>query len=90
MVYLPNSLQASRIGVVAGRTVGKAVQRNRAKRLIRSAVQPIIPAIPAGWDILLIAREPIVVAPFHKVQQALMQLLRQAKLLIDMNDNDQS
>lgn len=75
--------------MVAGRVVGNAVKRNRAKRLIRHALQPHFAAIPAGWDILIIAKKPIVEASFQQVQQALLQLLRQAKLLIELNENDQ-
>lgn len=88
MVFLQNELDASRIGVVAGRAVGKAVQRNRAKRLIRNAVRPYLGAIPKGWDILFIARQPLPEASFQQVQSALTSLLRRSELLAEPNELD--
>jgi ribonuclease P protein component len=75
MVYQPNETGAIRIGVIAGKQIGKAVQRNRAKRLMRSALQPLLNQIPAGWDLLFIARSPILEADFQSLQQAIESLL---------------
>ena len=88
MVILPNELQALRIGVVAGKTVGKAVERNRAKRLIRHALQLYLLAIPAGWDILFIARKALAEATFSQVQAALNALLRRSLLLSEPDEID--
>jgi RNase P protein component len=38
--------------------------------------------IPSGWDLVLIARSPLVTARFQDVQTALDGLLRKADLLI--------
>ena len=45
-----------KVGVAAGRTVGTAVYRNRAKRLLREAMRTLIPNIASGLDLILIAR----------------------------------
>ena len=42
-----------RVGVAAGRTVGNAVKRNRAKRLLRAAMQTLLPTLAHGWDLVL-------------------------------------
>ncbi|GAB4486079.1 MAG: hypothetical protein Fur0016_06190 [Anaerolineales bacterium] len=60
--------------------MGGAVQRNRAKRVLRESVRPIFPTIPAGWDILLIARAPLLQAHFQDVKAAVHGLLRRAGL----------
>ena len=44
---------SSRVAFVAGRGVGKATVRNRAKRRLRGALQQL--DLPAGWDIVFIA-----------------------------------
>ena len=81
LVVCSNEIEALRIGVVAGRVVGKAVQRNRAKRLLRQAIQPYLRLIPPGWDIILIARRPLAEATIQRIQATLATLLRRSELL---------
>lgn len=81
LVALPNGKQGSRFAVSAGRAVGNAVQRNRAKRLIRAALQPLLPAIDRGWDMLIMARKPMSSASFSDVHEALVDLLGRANML---------
>jgi ribonuclease P protein component len=70
-----------RVGVAAGRTVGTAVRRNRAKRLLRAAMQDLIDSVAPGWDLVLIARPALVASDYFEVRQALIGLLRRAQLL---------
>jgi ribonuclease P protein component len=86
MVYLENDAQASRIGISTSRAVGNAVKRNRARRVLRHALQPMLSSISPGWDIVLIARKPIGEAAFLVVQEALNSLLQRANLIVDENE----
>jgi ribonuclease P protein component len=86
VVVCSNEIEALRIGVVAGRVVGNAVRRNRAKRLLRQAIRPYLTLIPAGWDILLIARQPLAAATFQRVQEVLATLLRRSKVLQETDE----
>ena len=45
--------------LVAGKKVGGAVQRNRARRILRAALREIAPRGVDGHDIVLVAREGI-------------------------------
>ncbi len=88
MLTLPNGGERTRIGVSAGRSVGNAVRRNRAKRRLREAIRPHLEALPPGWDIVLLARKRLPEAEFSEIQAALLTLLKRAGLLPEKpNDN---
>ena len=86
LVTLPNDLGTSRFGVAAGRSVGSAVQRNRAKRRLREALRACLPSVQPGWDIVVIARSPMKEAAYRQIEDALISLLRRAHLLQDSYD----
>jgi ribonuclease P protein component len=45
-----------RLGVSVSRRVGGAVDRNRVKRLLREAFRAEAPRLPAGLDVVIVAR----------------------------------
>jgi ribonuclease P protein component len=47
------------VAFVAGRKVGKAVQRNRSRRLLRAAWSQIADRAEEGTDVVLVARRNI-------------------------------
>lgn len=81
LVALPNDQDSSRFAVSAGRRIGNAVQRNRAKRLLREAARAILQEIKPGWDIVLVARRPLPKAKFYEVEAAVRALFSRANLL---------
>jgi ribonuclease P protein component len=82
LVVRANDGREVRVGIAAGRAVGSAVKRNRAKRLLRAAMQFFVDSLPGGWDLVLIARPPLTSSTFLEVRSALQGLLGRAQLLV--------
>lgn len=83
----PNGLEWSRFGVAAGRSVGGAVVRNRAKRLLREAVRPHLARTHPGWDVVLIARPGLLTAPWSSVAEVVEDLMQRSGCLVRTNDD---
>jgi ribonuclease P protein component len=81
MAALPNEEKGLRVAVSANRSVGGAVQRNRAKRVLRAAIQPLAAMIKHDTDIVLTAKRNILTEKSTAVESVLHELLVKANLL---------
>ncbi|HEX8600517.1 MAG TPA: ribonuclease P protein component [Chloroflexia bacterium] len=77
-----NGQDIVRCGFIAGKKVGGAVERNRARRLLREALRARLPRIKPGMDLVLIARAPIIDVKLDAVAKELDDLLLRGKLLV--------
>lgn len=69
------------LGVVAAkRTFRRAVDRNRARRLLREAYRLNRPNLPANVDLILLARHPILGVKMAEVSKAFITCCRQARI----------
>lgn len=57
--FLPNGAAFNRVGISVSKKIGNAVERNRAKRIIRAAYRSSEQDFPIGFDIVLAARPQI-------------------------------
>lgn len=75
------------VGIAAGRSLGGAVQRNRAKRRLRAVLHDLLPTLQPGYDIVLLARQSMARAKFPELQFAVQNLLKRAKLTREINES---
>ena len=83
LIKMPNPEGLLRIGVSAGKAVGNAVTRNRAKRRMRASLSELLENIQPGWDLVFLARKPIVDAAYQEILAAEIYLLKRAGLFLE-------
>ena len=74
LLGLPNGLDVTRLGVVASRRLGKAVRRNRSKRLARELFR--LNKRRSGFDLVVLPRLEFCDAAFDAVQADYRNVLR--------------
>lgn len=79
MKALPNRLSLCRYGLSVSKRVGKAVIRNRVKRLLRESLR--LTPLPVGWDVIFIARSSAATASYASLKKSITGLLSRAGLL---------
>lgn len=76
---LPSS-RSGRLGIVTGRSVGNAVARSRARRLLREAYRLHQHRLGAPVDLVLVARPSIAGKDFAAVERDFLAALERARL----------
>ncbi|CUH95768.1 hypothetical protein P22_1848 [Propionispora sp. 2/2-37] len=82
LYILPNHENGRQVGFAAGKRLGCAVIRNRAKRLLREVYRLNQNRLADNMSFLLVARKPLVDADREEVTKAFLDLSRRAKILI--------
>jgi ribonuclease P protein component len=69
---------APRVGLTAGKVLGKAHERNRIKRRMREALRRHVDLLPEGCDLILHPRRSILNLEFKKLEAEIVRILHQA------------
>lgn len=67
--FFPNRSPYNKIGITTSKKIGNAVERNRAKRIIRAAYRKSEALFPIGFDIVFVARPDIVSAKSTDIEK---------------------
>jgi ribonuclease P protein component len=75
----PNAdVSGPRVGLTAGKVVGKAHERNRIKRRMREALRRHTELLPKGCDLILHPRRLVLTTDFGKLEAEIVRILHQA------------
>ena len=81
VLYVRPTESARRVGITAGRGLGGAVVRNRAKRRVREAYRRIEGRLQSTGDIVLVARSGVAAAGFTEIMREIEALCAAGRLL---------
>lgn len=76
-------VESYRFGISVSKKIGKAVTRNRVKRLIKEAINSFLREyeLDNNIDIIIIARTPTANMELYQFEKSLKDIFRKAKLL---------
>jgi ribonuclease P protein component len=81
--YLRSGLMETRLGFPIGKNFSKkAVERNKARRILREAVRLNLAALKPGFDIVIMPRPGFEKNASRKVADILKSIFKKAKLII--------
>ncbi len=83
LFVLPNNLGRNRIGLSVSAKVGKAVKRNRIKRLFREVYRLNKDKLIQGLDLIFLARKDAIKLDFPKMERSILRLYKRARILKD-------
>jgi ribonuclease P protein component len=69
----------ARVGLTAGKVLGKAHERNRIKRRMREALRRHVELLPASADLILHPRRTVLTIDFAKLEAEIVRILLQAQ-----------
>ena len=67
-----------RVGLTAGKVLGKAHERNRIKRRMKEALRRHLDLLPPGCDLILHPRRTVLTMDFRKLEAEIVRILKQA------------
>ena len=81
LYYTPSKNQNVKVGISVSKKVGGAVQRNRARRVIREAITPFLVNINKDHNLIIVAKENFLSFSFQDVQTHIEYMIKKAGLI---------
>jgi len=76
-----NGTNQNRLGITTGVKLGRAVDRNRARRRIRETYRLNESRLKQGYDLVIVARTAAIEGEFSEMQQSFLHQCKKLRLL---------
>ena len=76
-----NGTDQNRLGITTGAKLGRAVDRNRARRRIRETYRLNEDRLKRGWDVVIVARTVAIDGDFREMQKSFLHQCKKLRLL---------
>lgn len=81
LVYSPSKNKNVKIGISVSKKVGGSVTRNRARRLLREAISPVLGKLNKNYNIIIVGKSALAYATLPQVKADLENVLERTTLL---------
>ena len=82
LLVFQTHLEFSRFGFIISKKVSKkAIQRNRAKRLLRETARTFLPMVKPGFDILVLGKKDLVERSLVEIRSEMQWLLKKSGVI---------
>ena len=85
--YSKNSSGIIRLGITASKKTGKAVVRNRARRVLKEAIRLLYGSLKPGYDYVLVARGKTAHKKTGEIYSNMHRVLKDRGLLYEKTDD---
>ena len=75
----PGPHSGPRVGLTAGKVLGRATERNRIKRRMREALRRHVGLLPQGCDLIFHPRRVVLTMEFAQLEAEIVRILEQAR-----------
>lgn len=80
LYYLPSN-NGVRVGLSVSKKLGSSVTRNRIKRLLRAACSRALPLLRGSYDIVIIARAPVLGLDYGATEKVVREIFERSGLM---------
>ena len=81
VMFCSSPTEETRVGIVVGRRFGKAVARNRGKRIFRELVRKTHNLLVKGYDIIVFPKQPVLTHNHEALCESWVRVLARERLL---------
>ena len=84
---MKNRAGICRVGITTSKKIGNAVERNRARRVIRAAYRSIEDKISGNYDFVFVARTKTIFIKSGDLADVMLSQLKKAGVINESTDN---